>query len=85
MPFCFRCNTEDVKKDADHKAWCPVVKEKREKGRQIANIAEGYRRKNLTVDPGSHGNINRPGKCKKCGVVVKSLLTHIGSCKGPAA
>lgn len=85
MSHCFRCNAHDVKKDEDHKPGCPVVKAKREKARRIANITASYRRKNESPDPGSHGNINRPGTCKKCGVVVSSLLTHLGKCKpGPA-
>lgn len=81
MAHCFRCNANDVKRDEDHKPGCPVVKDKKEKARRISNIAAGYRRKNLPDVPGSHGNLNRPGTCKKCGVVVPNLLTHLGKCK----
>jgi hypothetical protein len=80
MAHCFRCNAFDVVKDEDHKPWCPVIKQKRENQRRINNLTSGYR-KNDSPDAGSHGNINRPGTCKKCGVVVSNLLTHLGKCK----
>lgn len=80
MAHCFRCNAFDVVKDEDHKPWCPVIKQKRENQRRVSGISSGYRKKNQPAEPG-HGNINRPGTCKKCGVVVNNLLTHLGKCK----
>lgn len=80
MAHCFRCNAFDVVKDKDHKPWCPVIKQKRENQRRVSSISSGYRKKNQPAEPG-HGNLNRPGTCKKCGVVVANLLTHLGKCK----
>lgn len=81
MAHCFRCNASDVKKDEDHKPSCPVVKAKNEAAKRITKLAAGYRRKNQPPEPGSHGNLNRPGTCKKCGVIVPNLLLHLGKCK----
>lgn len=58
------------------------MKEKAEKARHISNLSNKYRRRNEQSTPDSHGNINRPGKCKLCGEMVKSLLAHIGGCRG---
>ena len=82
MKICFRCNAVNVVKLSDHKPECPLLKDKKDRAKDIKDLVNRYNHKNKAGSDKSLGRVNKPGYCKRCGDKVTSLLTHLSACKG---
>ena len=85
MKICFRCNAVNVVKLSDHKPECPLLKDKKNRAKDIKDLVNRYNHKNKAAGDHSLSRINKPGYCKRCGEKVTSLLTHMRACKGDDA
>ena len=85
MKICFRCNAVNVVKLTDHKPECPLLRDKKERAKDIKDLVNRYSHKNKAAGGHALGRINKPGYCKRCGDKVTSLLTHMSACKGRQA
>lgn len=85
MKICFRCNAVNVVKLSDHKPECPLLRDKKDRAKDIKDLVNRYSHKNKASGDRSLGRINKPGHCRRCGEKVASLLTHMRACKGAGA
>jgi len=81
VKICFRCNAVNVVKLSDHKPECPLLRDKKDRAKDIKDLVNRYNHKNKAAADRSLGRVNKPGHCKRCGEKVTSLLTHMSACR----